>query len=84
MIGIFYGLISLIMVPIFLLVAGISMFTPHSPGAAPSAIPFVMSVFFAIMLPVFYAIFGGLFGMLMAWVYNVVASWTGGIEFVVE
>jgi hypothetical protein len=84
-IGIFYGLISLIFVPFFLLFAGLSLVLPHpQPGASAQALPFAMSVVLAILLPVFYAVFGGLFGMLGAWIYNVIASWVGGIEFEVE
>ena len=36
---------------------------------------------FAYLFRFFYTIIGGLLGMLMAWIYNVVAGWVGGIEF---
>ena len=33
-------------------------------------------------IPVFYVVFGFLFMAFVAWLYNVVAKWTGGIEYV--
>ena len=35
-----------------------------------------------IILPVTYAIFGFIFGIIAALVYNLVAKWTGGLEFI--
>jgi hypothetical protein len=56
-----------------------------TPGCAmPQGLSAALGVIMCIFLPVFYAVFGGLFGMLAAWIYNVVAGWTGGIEFEVE
>jgi uncharacterized oligopeptide transporter (OPT) family protein len=37
-----------------------------------------------IAIPIFYVVFGFLFMALAAWIYNVVAGWTGGVEFVSE
>ncbi|MBI2546897.1 MAG: hypothetical protein HYW23_00430 [Candidatus Aenigmarchaeota archaeon] len=34
-----------------------------------------------IILPVFYGVFGFLCGALMAWLYNIIAGWVGGIEY---
>jgi hypothetical protein len=34
-----------------------------------------------ILLPLLYGFFGFLIGALIAWLYNVVAGWTGGVEF---
>jgi hypothetical protein len=82
--GIFYGLISLVIVPFFLLAIIIPSFAPTHEGAMQQGLTTGLGLVFCILLPVFYAVFGGLFGMLAAWLYNVVASWTGGIEFEVE
>jgi preprotein translocase subunit SecY len=37
-----------------------------------------------IIMPICYAIFGFLFSLLGGWIYNVVASMIGGIEFTTE
>ena len=37
-----------------------------------------------IFIPVLYGLFGYLGGAFMAWLYNLVARWVGGLEFEVE
>lgn len=59
------GLISLIIVP-FIIIGGLL----HGNVIA----------LLAIFLPVFYAILGFIAGIIFAFVYNLVAGWTGGIE----
>ncbi len=81
--GILYGLISLVMVPFFMLMVVISALVPNQ-EASTRGIGLVLGLIFTIFIPVLYAIVGGLMGMLGAWLYNVVASWIGGIEFEVE
>ena len=87
-VGIIYGLISLIIVPFFLLFAGLSALTTilgnHSENAAGGIVGMIIGGIFIVFIPVFYAVVGGLMGMLAAWLYNVVAGWIGGIEFEVE
>ena len=61
----FYGLLSLIIVP-FIIIGGLL----HGNVLA----------LLGIFLPVFYSIMGFIFGVIIAFVYNLVASWTGGIE----
>jgi hypothetical protein len=39
---------------------------------------------FVIAMPFLYALLGVVFGALIAWLYNLVAGWTGGIEFELE
>lgn len=34
-----------------------------------------------ILIPLMYAFFGYIIGALIAWLYNIVAGWTGGVEF---
>ena len=84
--GVFYALISLIIVPIFLLIAIASVFAPHAQGsgAMQVGIGVGMGLFFAVLAPIMYGIMGFVFGALAGLVYNLVAKWTGGIEFEVE
>jgi len=35
---------------------------------------------FVIAIPFIYGVLGVVFGALIAWLYNIVASWTGGLE----
>lgn len=43
-----------------------------------------MPVALIVAIPVIYVVFGFLFTALAAWIYNVVAKWTGGVEYVTE
>jgi hypothetical protein len=75
--GILYGIVSLILVPFFALaaLAGVR-------GGGPHGIPVGMMMGgFVILLPFIYAIFGFIGGVISAAVYNLIAKWTGGIEF---
>lgn len=40
-----------------------------------------MPFFMFVAIPVFYIVFGFLVTALAAWLYNLVAKWTGGIEY---
>ncbi len=64
--GVLYGLISLIAVPFIILAA---LFGHGG-----------LSIIFAIFIPVIYAIVGFIGGIIVALVYNLVATWTGGVE----
>lgn len=64
-----YFLISL---PLMVFMWLLSQFGPH---------PQPFSGWFLLM-PVFYVIFGFIFSLTGAWIYNLVAKWIGGIEFV--
>lgn len=64
-----YGIVSLIFVPFLVLGA---MFGPHGSFGA---------VFF-IFVPILYAILGFIGGVIAAFVYNIVAKWTGGVEYI--
>lgn len=87
-VGIVYGLFSLVFVPIFLLsfvVTGLAALHSGSHQQMPAAIiGVVLGLVFVVFVPILYAVLGGLMGMLGAWLYNVVAGWVGGIEFEVE
>jgi len=39
---------------------------------------------FLVFMPVLYGVIGFIFGALIAWLYNLVAGWTGGIEIELE
>jgi hypothetical protein len=77
-----YGVISLIFaVPIFLIMALAGAARAHT-GA--QAMPVIFSGVFIIFLPVIYAVLGFIGGVIMAFMYNLVAKWTGGVEFTTE
>ena len=84
--GVFYALFSLILVPIFLLMAIASALAPHTEGstATQSGIGVGLGLVFAVLAPILYGVMGFIFGALAGLVYNLVAKWTGGIEFEVE
>jgi hypothetical protein len=65
--AVLYGLLGLIAVP-FLLIAAL---LGHGG----------LGAIFVIFIPIFYAIGGFIAGIIFALVYNLVAMWTGGIEF---
>ncbi len=75
--GILYGILSLLIVPFFLLavLAGSKAATPF---------PAAFGVGFAILMPVLYAVVGFLGGVISAALYNLIARWTGGFEFEVR
>jgi hypothetical protein len=71
--GVLYGFLGLVFVPLFLLVALL--------GNKPGGPPVLIAVFMAIVFPVVYAIGGFIGGIIAAVLYNLVANWTGGFEF---
>jgi len=75
--GVLYGLLGLLFIPFFLLAA---VFGTKS-GGTPAAFG---GVFLAVLFPVFYAVGGFIGGIIAAAIYNVVAKWTGGLEFEVQ
>jgi hypothetical protein len=74
--GVLYGLLGLVFVPFFLLAA---VFGSKASGAG-SAFFGIFGLFF----PVFYAVAGFIGGIIAAAIYNLVAKWTGGLEFEVQ
>jgi hypothetical protein len=75
--GVLYGILSLIIAPFILLAAVLG-------NKADTALPAIFGVGFAIMLPVIYAVVGFIGGVIAAAIYNLVAKWTGGLEFEVR
>jgi hypothetical protein len=75
--GVLYGILSLLVAPFILLAAVLS-------SKAQTATPAIFGVGFAIMLPLIYAVVGFIGGIIAAAIYNLVAKWTGGLEFEVR
>jgi len=75
--GVLYGILSLVIAPFFLLAAVFG-------SKSGTAFPAIFGVGFAIMLPVIYAVIGFIGGIIAAAIYNLVAKWTGGLEFEVR
>ncbi len=70
-----HGALSLIAVPPLIL---FYLFAPKSgTGSLPGGILFI------ILIPIMYAVAGFIGGIITAAVYNLIAKWTGGIEFTV-
>ena len=72
---VFAVLYAIFSIPIALIMGIAASFGPPGQG-----VPLAMIV----AIPVFYIVFGFLFMAFAAWLYNVVARWTGGIEYVTE
>ena len=72
--GVLYGIISLIFVPILLLAT-----TFGRPAGTPT--PTIFGIGLAIFFPVLYAVVAFIGGIIVAAIYNIVAKWTGGLEF---
>jgi uncharacterized oligopeptide transporter (OPT) family protein len=68
--AVLYGLFAL---PIALILGIAAVFGPPE-----QAKPWALIV----AIPVFYMVFGFLFMPIAAWMYNLVAKWTGGVEYV--
>ena len=68
---VFAVLYAIFSIPIALIMAIVASFAPGKS----------MPLGFIIAIPVFYIVFGFLFMALAAWLYNLVAGWTGGIEY---
>jgi hypothetical protein len=75
--GALYAAISLIFVPFILL---ITMMAPKNGNNLPFA---GAGIFLVILIPVLYGVLGFIGGIISAAIYNLIASWTGGLEFTV-
>ncbi|HUE53907.1 MAG TPA: hypothetical protein VMO80_16305 [Terriglobales bacterium] len=74
--GALYGCMGLLFLP-FALIGGIfSMFWPHPNGAIGGAALLAL----AVLAPLIYGCMGFVVGALTAWLYNLIARWTGGID----
>jgi hypothetical protein len=82
--GVLYGLMSLIFVPFFLMFSFIISAMPKASGAPNAAFPASVGMVMAILMPFMYALMGFITGVIGAVLYNVVAKWMGGIQVEVE
>lgn len=74
--GLIYGCLGLIVVPVFLLMAVAGLFAGS--GKAPFA--GVMGIMLAVVVPIFYGVMGFVLGAIGALLYNVFANLIGGFE----
>jgi hypothetical protein len=76
--GILYALLGLI------LGAFITLFALITPAFSSTSAPGMFGALFGvgaiILLPIFYGVMGFVMGLIMALLYNLVASWVGGLE----
>jgi hypothetical protein len=80
--AVIYGVMSLVfMVPFFLI---LSLVGAASARTGVQALPVIFTGVFVIFLPIIYAVLGFIGGVIAAFIYNLVAKWTGGIEFTTE
>jgi len=80
--AVIYGIMALIfMIPMFVIMSVAGAATAR-PGA--QALPAIFSGVFLIFLPIIYAVLGFIGGVIMAFIYNLVAKWTGGVEFTTQ
>ena len=78
--GLIYGALGLILMPLFLLAGVLGMAT----GGGHAAISGVVGMVLAVMIPVLYGGLGFIMGAISALLYNVFAKWAGGIEVEVQ
>ena len=82
--AVLYGLLSLIIVPFYTMFLALASFAPPQRGGGAPTIMLGFGVIMILILPVFYACMGFIFGVISAFIYNLVASWIGGIEIELE
>jgi hypothetical protein len=78
--GAMYFCLGLLIVPMFLTMAGVTMLAQHGQDNGAGALGAGMMAGIAIFAPVFYGVAGFLGGMLMAALYNLMVRFIGGIE----
>lgn len=85
--AVLYGLLALIIiVPMGLIFAAVGVGGSHAmqnSGPSPAMVGSVIGGVMMILMPILYAVMGFICGVIVGAVYNLVASWTGGIEFTV-
>ncbi|HTL67268.1 MAG TPA: hypothetical protein VL200_06380 [Lacunisphaera sp.] len=84
MLGATYALISLVIVPFFLLFFFIGGVAAKAHGAPQAPFMFGFGAIFIVFLPVLYGVMGFIGGVIGAFIYNLVAKWIGGVEVEVE
>lgn len=77
-----YALFTILFAPIILLFGLLAAFSPEAPASP--AIVIIGTLLAALFVPVFYGAMGFIFGAIGALIYNLIATWVGGIEIEVE
>ena len=80
MLGVLYGCMGLLLIPIALIGGLASMATQQTNGAIGGA----AMLAFGIIAPFLYGGMGFVFGAIGAWIYNLIAKRLGGIEIQLE
>jgi hypothetical protein len=86
MLGVLYGCIGLLLIPLALIAGLAGMAAQQASGAngAAGAISGAVLVVFGILAPFIYGAMGFVFGAVGAWIYNLIAKRLGGIEIQLE
>ena len=87
--GLIYGALGLLIVPIFLVIGlASSMAIKQAQQATGANLPAAMGPIFAILMaiaaPILYGLMGFVTGAISALIYNLIAGWVGGIEMELE
>jgi len=86
--GLIYGALGLLIVPIFLVIGLASSMAVKQAQAAGGNIPAALGPVFAVMMaiaaPIMYGLIGFITGAISALIYNLIAGWVGGIEMELE
>lgn len=80
MLAVIYGILGLIFIPFFLIA---SMGMSQLPAEQRTGM-MAFGAGFAIAMPFIYAVLGFIGGVIVAFIYNLVAKWAGGVEVEVE
>ena len=80
MLGVIYGIMGLLVAPLFLLG---SMFASQLPPQQRVGI-MALGAGFSVAIPFMYGAMGFILGVIGGFIYNLVAKWVGGIEVEVE
>jgi flagellar biosynthesis protein FliP len=84
-IGLLYGLISLLFTPFILLVTVLgSLTSDHVQQGPPTVVMAGIGLILCAVIPMLYAAMGFVVGIIGAAIYNLLARMVGGIEFEVE
>jgi len=79
--GLLYAVIGLLVgACVSLVMMAFGSFMPQEEVPAAGAISMMFGAGAIVILPIFYGIMGFIGGAIVAFVYNLIAGWTGGIE----
>jgi hypothetical protein len=76
-----YSTAALLFLPFVLIMSMVGAMAPNGNGGSGAAMGLGLGLLIAVAALVFYAIMGFVAGILVAAIYNVIAKFTGGLEF---